>query len=87
MAGGRGGGGRGGDGLSDVGVGPVKPVGDAVIDVLRLGRRVEVLHGAEVFGGDRLEGRRPETRLERRRGEQRQRRTINHTKSPNQIHP
>lgn len=68
MAGGRGGGGRGGDGLSDVGVGPVEPVGDAVIDVLRLGRRVEVLHGAEVFGGDRLEGRRPETRLERRRG-------------------
>lgn len=41
----------------------VQSVGKAVIHVLQLGRRVEVLHGAEVFGGDGLEGGRPEMDL------------------------
>lgn len=67
MTGGRGRGGRGGDSLRDVGVGSVQPVGDAVIHIFRLGRWIEVLHGAEIFGGDRLEGRRPEGRLEQER--------------------
>lgn len=65
LPGGRGGRGRGGGGFGGVRVGPVKPVGEAVIGVVGRGRRVEVLHGAEVLGGDGLEGRRPETSLER----------------------
>lgn len=68
MAGGRGRGGRGGDSFRDMGVGSAQPVGEAMVHVLRLGRRIEVLHGAEIFGRDRLEGGRPETSLERRAG-------------------
>lgn len=41
----------------------VQSVGKAVIHILQLGGGVEVLHGAEVFGGDGLEGGRPETDL------------------------
>lgn len=50
-----------------MGVGSVQPVGDAVIHIFRLGRGIEVLHGAEIFGSDWLEGRRPEGRLEQER--------------------
>lgn len=67
MTGGRGRGGRGGDSLRDMGVGSVQPVGDAMIHIFRLGRWIEILHGAEIFGGDRLEGRRPEGGLEEKR--------------------
>ena len=42
----------------------MQPVGKAMVHILRLGRRIEVLHGAEIFGRDRLEGRRPEASLE-----------------------
>lgn len=56
MTGGGGRGGRGGDGFRDVGVGSVQPIGKAVVHILQLRRRIEVLHGAEIFRGDRLEG-------------------------------
>lgn len=45
-----------------MGVGSVQPIGKAVVHIVRLGRWIEVLHGAEIFGGDRLEGR-PQTSL------------------------
>ncbi len=51
-----------------MGVGSVQSVGQALVYILRLGRRVEVLHGAEIFGGDWLEGRRPKTSLEGKKG-------------------
>lgn len=66
VTGGRGRGGRGGDSFRDMGVGSVQPVGNAMVHILRLGRRIKVLHGAEIFGGDRLEGRRPKTSLEKK---------------------
>lgn len=52
-------------------VGSVQPVGEAVIAVIGGGGRVEVLHGAEVFGGDGLEGRRPKTSLDNQDGKTR----------------
>lgn len=52
-----------------MGVGSVQPVGNAMVHILRLGRWIKVLHGAEIFGGDRLEGRRPETSLENKNKE------------------
>lgn len=52
-----------------MGVRPVQSVGQAVVHVVRLGGRVEVLHGAEVLGSDGLEGRRSETRLEEEKQE------------------
>lgn len=47
-----------------MGVGSVQPVGKAMIHIFGLGGWIEVLHGAEIFGGDRLEGRRPKASLE-----------------------
>jgi len=70
MTGGRGRRRGGGDRLRDMGVRSMQSVRKAVIHILRLGRRIKVLHGAEVFWGDRLEGRRPETNLKREQQEQ-----------------
>ena len=63
MTGGRRGRGGAGDSFWDFGVRSVQSVRKAVIHVVHFGRRIEVLHGAEVFGGDRLEGGGPETNL------------------------
>lgn len=45
-----------------MGIGSVQPIGKAMIHIVRLRRWIKVLHGAEIFGGDRLEGR-PQTSL------------------------
>lgn len=45
-----------------MGVGSVQPIGKAMIHIIRLGRWIEILHGAEIFWRDRLEGR-PKTSL------------------------
>lgn len=67
MTGGRGRGGGGGDSFRDMGVGSVQPIGKPVIHVIRLGGWIEILHGAEIFGGDWLEGGRSKTSLEEKR--------------------
>lgn len=56
LTGGRGRGGRGGDSFGSVSVGSMQPIRQAVIGLIQWGRRVEVLHGAEIFGGNRLKG-------------------------------
>lgn len=68
LTGGRGRRRRGGDGFGGVRVGSVQPVGKAVIGVIGRARRVEVLHGAEIFRGHRLEGRRPKNGLDKQDG-------------------
>lgn len=69
MTGGWGGGGGSGDSFRDMGVSPVQPIWKAMVHILRLRGRIEVLHGAEVFGRDRLEGWRPQTSLEKKNQE------------------